>query len=101
MASLKDAHAVIEDGGCIIWGQLPNIPFKEDKFGMDFTAKAQKEGRRARIGKPPLHFGNHEVNVIEDYEDDCNFDKWIYPTTGEELNNWCAKDFIPISSNDE
>ena len=26
MASLKDAKAVIEEGGSTIWGQLPNIP---------------------------------------------------------------------------
>ena len=28
MASLKDARAIVEDGGCTIWGQLPNIPYK-------------------------------------------------------------------------
>ena len=42
MASLKDARAVIEEGGCTIWGQLPDIPYKSDKFGLGFTSGAQK-----------------------------------------------------------
>ena len=33
MISLKDARAMVEDGNCTIWGQLPDIPFKADKFG--------------------------------------------------------------------
>ena len=33
MAYLKDARVVVENGGCTIWGQLPDIPFKSDKFG--------------------------------------------------------------------
>ena len=32
MASLKDAKAVIEEGGCTIWGQLPDIPYKSNKL---------------------------------------------------------------------
>ena len=28
MTSLKDAKAVVEEGGCIIWGQISNIPYK-------------------------------------------------------------------------
>ena len=47
MASLKDASAVIKDGGCTIWGELPNIHFKSYKSGLGFTAKAQKEVKRA------------------------------------------------------
>ena len=43
MASLKDARDVVKDGGCTIWGQLPNILFKSDKLGLGFTSKAQKE----------------------------------------------------------
>ena len=66
MVSLKDARAVIEDGSSTIWGQLPNIPFKADKFGLGFTTKAQREVIRARIRKPPLRMSNHEANVIED-----------------------------------
>ena len=38
MASLKDARVVIEEGGCIIWGQLLDIPYKSDKFGLGFTS---------------------------------------------------------------
>ena len=101
MASLKDAHVVIEVGGCTIWGELPNIPIKSDKSGLGFTAKAQKEVIRAHIGKSPLCIGNHEVNALEDSDDGCEFEDWIYPTTNEEINNWHAKDFIPISFNNE
>ena len=61
---------MVEDGTCTIWGQLPDIPFKADKFGLGFTAKAQKEVKHACIGKSPVRISNHEVNVIEDYEDD-------------------------------
>ena len=42
MASLKDARVVIEEGGFTVWGQLPNIPYKSDKFGLGFTSQAQK-----------------------------------------------------------
>ena len=101
MASLKDARVVIEDGGCTIWGQLPDIPFKSDKCGFGFTAKSQKEVRCPHIGKPRLRISNHEVNALEDYDNDCDFDDWIYPTFGEGLNNWSAKYFIPISFNKE
>ena len=37
MASLKDTKAVIEEGGCTIWGQLPDILDKSDKFVLGFT----------------------------------------------------------------
>ena len=40
MASLKDAKAFIEEGGSTIWGQLPDIPYKSDKFGLGFTSGA-------------------------------------------------------------
>ena len=42
MASLKDAHVVVEDGGYTIWGQLPDIQYKSDKFWLGFTSQAQK-----------------------------------------------------------
>ena len=84
-----------------IWGQLPDIPFKADKFGLGFTIKAQKEIKRARMGKPPLCIENHEVNIVEDSDDECAFEEWIYPTVGGKLNNWHAKDFTPISFNEE
>ena len=54
MSSLKDAKAVVEEGGCTIWGQLLDIPYKSDKFGLGFTSIAQKVVRRARAGGPPL-----------------------------------------------
>ena len=38
MASLKDAKATQEEGSCTIWGQLPDILYKSDKFGLGFTA---------------------------------------------------------------
>ena len=80
MVSLKDARVVVEDGNCTIWGQFPDIPFKADKFGLGFTIKAQKEVSLTRVGKPPLYIGNHEVNVVEDSNDECAFEEWIYPT---------------------
>ena len=87
MASLKDACVVVEDGGCTIWGQLPDIPYKSDKFGLGFTFKDQEEVRRTRIGKPPLHVSNYEVNALEDSDVDCDFDDWIYPTADGGINN--------------
>ena len=50
MASLKDARAVIEKGGCANWGQLPDFTHKTDKFSLGFTAEAQRVVRRVRIG---------------------------------------------------
>ena len=58
MASVKDACAEIEEGNCDTWGQLLDIPFKVDKFGLGFIVKAQREVRRARAGKPPLYIGS-------------------------------------------
>ena len=77
-------------------GQLLEIPFKAYKCGLGFTIKAQKEVRRAHAGNPPLHIGSHEVNAVEDSDDECAFEEWVYPTTTK-LNNWHAKDFVPIS----
>ena len=101
MASLKDARVVVEDGGYTIWGQFPDFPFKSDKFELGFTFKDQKEVRRARVGKQPLHIINDEVNSLEDSDDDCDFDDWIYLTADGGLNNWQTKDFIPISFSQE
>ena len=64
MASLKDARAVVEEGGCAIWGQLPDIPYKSNKFGLDFTLEAQRVVRRTRTGGPPLRISNHCINVV-------------------------------------
>ena len=44
MSSLKDATAVVEEGGCTIWGKLPDIPYKSDRFGLGFTSTGQKVG---------------------------------------------------------
>ena len=87
MVSLKDAHAMVGDGNCTIWGQLPEIPFKADKFRLGFTMKAQKEGIHVRVGKPHLRIWNHEVNNVEDSDDENTFEDWIYPTTEGKLNN--------------
>ena len=97
MVSLKDARTVVEEGNNVMWGQLLDIPFKADKFGLGFTSQAQKEVRRARAGKPPIHLKNHEVNAMEDSDDECAFENWIYPTTEGNPNNWHAKDFTPVS----
>ena len=81
MASLKDARAVIEEGGCTNWGQLPDFTHKTDKFGLGFTTGAQKAVRCARIRRPPLHINNQGGNAIEDSDEDSDIDIWIYPTT--------------------
>ena len=96
MVSFKDARATVEYGNCATQGKLPKIPLKADTYGLGFTIKARKEVRRVRAGKPPLCIGNHEVNVVEESDDESDFEEWIYPTTTE-LNNWRAKDFVPIS----
>ena len=61
MSSLKDAKAVVEEGGCTIWGQLPDIPYKSEMFGLGFTSSAQKVVHHTRAGGPPLKISNHEV----------------------------------------
>ena len=96
MVLVKDARTTIEEGNYHTWGKLLDIPFKEDKFGLGFTVKAQKEVRRARAGKPPLRIGSHEVNTVGDSKEGAAFEEWVYPTTTE-LKNWHAKDFVPIS----
>ena len=97
MSSLKDARDVIEEGGCTIWGQLPDIPYKSDKFGLGFTSGAQKAIRRARAGEPPLCISNHGVNVVEDIDSDCDLDNWIFPTTNGGFSNWTTRGFVPIT----
>ena len=97
MASLKDARAVVEKGGCANWGQLPDFAHKTDKFGLGFTTEAQRAVRRAQIGRPHLRISNPGVNAIEDDEEESEFDSWIYPTTEGGLTNWTAKDFTPIT----
>ena len=91
MTSLKDAKVVVEEGGCTIWGQLSDIPYKSDKFGLGFTSGAQKVVLRARAGGPPLWISNHGVNAVEDSDDGCDLEEWIFPTISGGLNNWEAK----------
>ena len=43
MVSLKDSRAVVEDGNCTIWGQLPDIPFKADKSDWVSPLKLRKK----------------------------------------------------------
>ena len=97
MASLKDVRDVVKKGGCANWGRLPDFPQKTNKFGLGFTAEAQKVVWNARIGRPPLFIINSGVNAIEDDVEESEFDSWIYPTTNSGPSNWTAKDFIPIS----
>ena len=73
MVSVKDARAAIEEGNCDTLGQLLDIPFKTDKFGLVFTGKAQKEVRYARVGKPPLRIESHEVNAVGDSDEEAAF----------------------------
>ena len=58
MASLKDARAVVEKGECANWGRLPDFTLKTDKFGLGFTAEAQKAVRKPRMGRPPVFITN-------------------------------------------
>ena len=76
MASLKDARAVIEKGECTNWGRLPDFTPKTDKFGLGFTAEAQKVVRKARIGRPPVLITHPGVNAIgdEDEVEESEFD---------------------------
>ena len=97
MASLKDARAVIEKGECANWGRLPDFTPKTDKFGLGFTAEAQRVVRKARIGRPLVFITNPGVNAIEDDVEESEFDSWIYPTTDNGPSNWTEKDFTPIT----
>ena len=101
MASLKDARAVVEEGECIIWGQLSDISYKSEKFGLGFTSGAQRAIRRARAGGPPLRISNHGINALEDSDSDYKMVKWIFPTISGGLNNWETKDFVPIKFTQE
>jgi hypothetical protein len=83
MISLKDAQAVVEDGGRTGWGQLIDVPYKSDKFGLGFSSDKS------------------QINAVEDADSDCDLDSWIFPTIGDGLNNWKAEDTIPISFSQE
>jgi hypothetical protein len=51
----------------------------------------------------PAPLPNHDktVNAVEDADSDCDLDNWIFPTIGDELNNWKVEDTIPISFSQE
>ena len=97
MSSLKDDKTVVEEGGCTIWGQLPDIAYKFDKFGLGFTSGAQKAIRRAHARGPPLKINNHRVNTVVDDDDSYDPEEWIFPTINGGLTNLEAKDFVPIT----
>ena len=87
MSSLKDAKAVIEEGGYTIWGQIPDIPYKYDKFGLGFTLEAQKVVHYAHVGGPPLKISNHRVNAVEDDDDSYDLEECIFQTINGGLTN--------------
>ena len=99
MASLKDARAVIEKGECAKWGRLPDFTPKTDKFGLGFTAEAQRAVRKARTGRPPVFITNPWVNVVGDEDEvgESEFNSWIYPTVDGGLTNWIARDHTPVT----
>ena len=97
MASLKDVRAAVEEGGCTIWGQLPDIPYMSENFGLGFTEEGQRVVSHTRAGRPPFCVSNNRVNAIEDADSDCDFDNWIFPTIGNRLDNWKAKDIFHFS----
>src|SRR3954467_15558785 len=66
MASLKDAKVVIEEGGCIVWGQLLDVPYKFDRLGLGYANGTQKNDQSPRSGGLMSHFISQGVNAIED-----------------------------------
>ena len=101
MASLKDTKVVVKEGGCTIWGQLPDFPFKSDKTGLGFTIKGQKMIRRERAGQLPFRIIKNGVHAIEDNDNDFDISEWIFPTPDNGLSNWKTEDVIPISFRQE
>ena len=101
MASLKAARIMVQEGGCTTWGQLPDDPYKYDKFGLGFTAEAQRAVCRSRAKRPPFRVSNNGVNAVEDAYSNYDLDNLIFPTTDNGLNNWKTKDVIPISFSQE
>ncbi|KAI5437577.1 hypothetical protein KIW84_023625 [Lathyrus oleraceus] len=59
MISLKDAQAVVENGGRTGWGQLIDVPYKSDKFGLGFSSEKMVKD---------------QINVVEDADSDCDLD---------------------------
>ena len=96
IASLKDARDVVEEGGCTVWGQLPDFPFKSDRTSLGFTSKGQKMIHCERVGGSPLRINKNEVHAIEEVNGDFDINNWIFPTLGDGLNNWTIEDVIPI-----
>src|SRR3954464_15025460 len=66
MASLKDAKAVIEEGGCTVWGQLLDVPYKSDKLGLGYANGNQKNDQSPHSRGLMSHFISQRVNAIED-----------------------------------
>lgn len=64
MASLKGAKTVVEEGGCTVWGQLTDVPYKSDKFGLGYNFKQTVKD---------------QINVVQDTDSDCDLDGWISP----------------------
>lgn len=62
--SLKGAKAVVEEGGCTVWGQMTDVPYKSDKFDMKFSSKRTVKD---------------QVNVVQDADSDCYIDGQISP----------------------
>ena len=86
ITSLKDAQAVVEDGGRTGWGQLVDVSYKSDRCGLGFSSE--------KVVKD-------QINAVKDADNDCDFDSWIFPTIGDGPNNWKAEDTIPISFSQE
>ena len=53
--------------------------------------------RRAHAGGLPLKISNREVNAVEDGDEDCSLEDWIFPTVNGGLRNWEARDFVLIT----
>ena len=64
---------------------------------MGFRLGVQRDIHHARVGGPPIRINNHGVNALQDNDNDCDMDQWIFPTLNGGLTSWNAKDFVPIT----
>ena len=55
-------------------GQLPDIPYKSEKFGLGFTVEGQRDVHHAHAGRPPFCVNNNGVNTVEDADTDYDLD---------------------------
>lgn len=98
MTSLKDAKAVIEAGHPEGWGRVLDLPPKFDKMGLGYDVHQPNEGIK---NKGTIQFrsaGYEEINMVDDSDEDDDFDKWIKPTIPEQSSpNWTTEDISLVT----